>query len=291
MENAADALKMAAAILIFIIAIASSFSLFGTAKQTADSIIGMRDKQAYLEAAEEEVGGILYTSSSSIKGENVEDSEGDSITTEYVAGVTKNGDRIVSVSDVISTIYRYSKEKYGVTIVESSGTVKARYDSNTESVMSQWYNIIDNEETGKTAEDQKNDYIKKIKENIGTKYISSANIDLDLVSLYKISVTGNGTIECGAPWYGNDEEIQKRINADISGSTYKYNGQEYNADSANKKNLLETLSGKKIIEVTNEIDQSKYLSDTNEAGDTIETNLLQQYQMPTVEIIYIVYND
>ena len=64
MENAADALKLAAAILIFIIAIATSFSLFGTAKETADSIITMRDKQAYLEAAELD-NGILYTSSGS----------------------------------------------------------------------------------------------------------------------------------------------------------------------------------------------------------------------------------
>lgn len=65
MENAVDALKMAAAILIFIIAIGSSFSLFGTAKQTADSIILMRNKQAYLE--HEELEGTLYTSSKNIR--------------------------------------------------------------------------------------------------------------------------------------------------------------------------------------------------------------------------------
>ena len=79
MENAADALKMAAAVIIFMIAIASSFSLFGQAKQTADSIIGMRDKQKYLEAAELD-GGILYTSASAIAGE---DNDAD-ITTETV---------------------------------------------------------------------------------------------------------------------------------------------------------------------------------------------------------------
>ena len=68
MENAVDALKMAAAILIFIIALATSFSIFGTAKETADSIITMRDKQAYLAAAELD-NGILYTSSSAIQGD------------------------------------------------------------------------------------------------------------------------------------------------------------------------------------------------------------------------------
>lgn len=262
MENAADALKMAAAILIFIIAIASSFSLFGTAKQTADSIIGMRDKQAYLEAAD--LDTVLYTSSEKIsKGE--------------VSGFTSNGDRIVGLSDVISTIYRYAKEKYGVTIVKSDGTVLARFDSATESVMTQWYNIIKNEETGKKAEEQKNDYIEKIKENIGNKYITST-IKLNLESLYAIDVAGNIKINCGAPWYGNDVEIQKRINADISGDDYTYNGQTYHG-----KGLLELLNEKKIIEVTNEIDRSKYLQD----GDN-STNLLQQYEMPTVEIVYII---
>ena len=107
MENAASALKMAGAILIFIIALATAFSLFGTTKQTADSIITMRDRQAYLESAEVD-NGILYTSSSAISGSEDE--------SETKFGVTTNGDRIVSVDDVVSTIYRYNKEKYGVTI-------------------------------------------------------------------------------------------------------------------------------------------------------------------------------
>ena len=133
MENAADALKMAAAVLIFIIAIASSFSLFGTAKQTADSVIGMRDKQKYLDAAE--LDTVLYVSSDVISKEDSK--EGNS----QVVGLTTKGDRIVGIDDVISTIYRYNKEKYGVTIVKANGEVIARFDSNTENVMSQYNNI------------------------------------------------------------------------------------------------------------------------------------------------------
>lgn len=131
MENAVDALKMAAAVLIFIIALGSSFSLFGTAKRTADSIITMRDKQSYLESAKLD-GGILYTSSSKIS-ETAPGSD-----TSVIAGVTTAGDRIVSVEDVISTIYRYSEEKYGVTIINDSDQVIARYDSNTDQIMTMW---------------------------------------------------------------------------------------------------------------------------------------------------------
>lgn len=271
MENAADALKMAAAILIFIIAIASSFSLFGTAKQTADSIIGMRDKQAYLDAAELD-NGILYTSSTSIKGDETETD----ITKEYVAGVTKNGDRVVKVDDVISTIYRYSKEKYGVTIVESSGTVIARYDSVTETHYINNWSI--------RTDDEKNKIASLIKKNLSNDYVEVKLDETKLGELYILKDENNNTIY-GENWRSNESTIREKINKDIEGTKYKNNGLTYEG-----KGLLEKLTGKKIIEVTNEIDQSKYLSDTNEAGDEIKTNLLQQYQMPTVEIIYIVYN-
>ena len=279
MENAADALKMAAAILIFIIAIASSFSLFGTAKQTADSIITMKDKQAYLAAAELD-NGILYTSTSAIAGtEELDDTTKAEEST--VAGVTKNGDRIVNVDDVVSTILRYNKEKYGVTIVKAlNGEVIRRFDGNTENVMRQWNNITKNEATGETVDEQKENYKNKIVNNLANSYVASINLNLE--SIYNLS-TGNSNINCGAPWYGNDAEIQHRISCELSGEKYEYIGQSFDRDDG----LIEILTGKKIIEVTNEIDESDYIKD--EAGN--DTPLLAGggYQLPTVEIIYIVY--
>lgn len=263
MENVADALKIAAAVLIFVVAIASSFSLFGTAKQTADSIVGMRDRQAYLEATE--LDSILYISS-----DKISESSGDNISS-IITGLTTKGDRIVGVDDVISTIYRYNKEKYGVTIVNTTGAVIARFDSNTENVMRQYNNI----------ESGLDEYKEKLEKNTTTTYVRPKFTGTKLEDLYKIDVRGNSEIRYGAPWYGDDIEIQKRINVDVSGGTYSYNGQIYRG-----KSLLSKLEGaSKIVEVTNEIDQSKYLEDS---GNT--TNLLQQYQMPTVEIIYIIYN-
>lgn len=279
MENAADALKMAAAILIFIIALSVAFSIIGTTKQTADSIITMRDKQAYLESADLD-GGILYTSSSNIKGES------NNITDESsISGVTTNGDRIVKVEDIVSTIYRYSKEKYGVTIVKKDGKVLARFDSNTEQVMSQWYNIVDGVDSKNntvTADDQKKLYAEKISNRIKNIYIEN-EIELNLEGLYTVGVKGNSTIKCGAPWYGNETEIQKRIACDLNGSKYIYNNQTYTG-----KNLLTELQNKKIVEITKETDNSTYLKDTDENGSDKTTDLLQQYEMPTVEIIYVI---
>ena len=267
MENAIDALKIAAAVLIFIIAISSSFSLFGTAKQTADSIITMRDKQAYLDAAELD-GGILYTSASEIKGEDITADKG---TESSIGGVTINGDRIVTISDIISTIYRYSKEKYGVTIVKSTGEVLVRYDSNTERVMSIWNSVKD---------DAKTKYAIELKYSTRTIYVEPEFTETILEKLYEITIPGNSSIKCGAPWYGNENEIQKRIACDLNGAEYKYNNQKYTGE-----NLLNELDGKKIVEVINEIDQSKYLE-----ADSQDTDLLQQYEMPTVEIVYIILN-
>lgn len=103
----------------------------------------------------------------------------------------------------------------------------------------------------------------------------------ELENLYKVDITeGSGDITHGAPWYGNEEEIKKRVGSDLNGSDYIYNGQKYKG-----KDLITTLTGKTIIEVTNEIDNSKYLKDGTET-----TDLLQQYEMPTIEVVYIINN-
>ena len=231
MENAADALKMAAAVIIFIIAISSSFSLFGLAKQTADAIFTIRNRQAYLESAELE--GVLYTSSNQI-------------TSGLLAGFTTNGDRIVDISDVIATIYRYSKEKYGVTIVDgTSGKVIARFDSVTETSYLSGWNLRSTEERDKIA--------SLISENLTNDYVSIRLNGRMLGELYELRDQNNRVIY-GENWRANDQTIERKINADISGEKFENVGLTYQG-----KGLLDKLKGKQIIEVTNEIDQSKYL--------------------------------
>lgn len=272
MENALDALKMAAAMLVFLIAITVSFSLFNKAKATADSIVTMRDRQGYL-TAEEVDGHILYTSSEFIATKD------DTIVEKL--GVNKDGDRIVSVEDVIATITRYSKEKYGVTVVLTSGEVVARFDSNTENIVRNWNNI----DTTTIPEE----YSKYLENNTFTRYAAPKFWDgttstSKLKTIYSLNDPKNGAIICGAPWYGNSLEINKRISAEISGKTYTYNGQSFTRE--NLKNVL--ASATKIIEVTNEIDNSKYLKYT-ESGTEVQTSLLEEYEMPTIEVIYIIY--
>ena len=275
MENAVDALKQAAAVLIFIIAITTAFTMFSKAKTTADSVIRGQDQIEYLESASLE--DTLYTSSEAVKS-------GTSSTTQgRTATMTTKGDRIVDIDDVISTIYRYYLEKYGVTIIED-GIVKARFDSNTESFVQSWTEEstgIDKKGKSYTGEEFLNKYADDIKEHIKIKNYRD-NIDsIELKDLYKISGTQK---EIGAPWLGSPSEIIKRISADIEGTDYKYSDGTAGTQTYEGKGIKDILKGKKIIEVVNEIDNSKYLKD----GEN-ETSLLQQYELPTIEIVYVIY--
>ena len=84
----------------------------------------------------------------------------------------------------------------------------------------------------------------------------------------------------------DDKEIIKRINSEIDGSEYQLNKQYYNKE--NEKKLNEILNNAhEIIEVINEIDNSNYLKDENDKN----TSLLQQYELPTVEVVYILNFD
>lgn len=81
MENSAEALKLAGFTLLFVIALSVSMMTIMQAKRTSEQIIAYSDKTNY---------------SSTIQ-------ENDSY---------ENGNRIVSVYDIIPTLYRYNQEKY-----------------------------------------------------------------------------------------------------------------------------------------------------------------------------------
>lgn len=95
MENSVDALKIAFAIFIFVVAITVTFSLVSKAKSTSEYVLFYTDKTNFYERLNSK---------------------------------TKN--REVFVSDVISTLYRYYKESLCVTINlgEKGGTY--RFDLN-----------------------------------------------------------------------------------------------------------------------------------------------------------------
>ena len=224
MENAVQALKMAAAVLIFIIAITLSFAMFSKTKATTDSIIRIQDKQAYLDSPKVN-GGLLYTSSE------------DDIPT-----MTTDGNRIVKANDVISTLYRYWLEQYNVTIIKNKRII-ARFDSDTETQIQHLPGsgyiidsttkepIVDDEGNKITVEMELNAYTKHIK-SILKSIFKNTEIPVDLKEIYKIKSKSNKKF--GAPWYGDDIEIIKRINAELNGEEYIYRSRWGNLSCRNK---------------------------------------------------------
>lgn len=87
MENAADALKIAFAVLVFAMAITMTFMSISQAKATADAVISMTDKTNYYD---------------------------------YYEGTDEN---IVGIDTLISTLYRYHKESFWVTIKEENNII------------------------------------------------------------------------------------------------------------------------------------------------------------------------
>ena len=90
MENAAEALKLAVFTLLFVAALSIAMMTIMQAKKTSEQIIKYSDKTNY---------------SSTIQ-------ENDSY---------ENGNRIVSVYDIIPTLYRYNQEKYIVLFKDTNG--------------------------------------------------------------------------------------------------------------------------------------------------------------------------
>lgn len=90
MDNAVDALKLAFAMLVFVMAITVSITAFDQAKATSDEVFYMADKTNFYE----------YTSD-----DDERSAEG----------------RIVSIETIIPTLYRYYKENFNVTIQNLKG--------------------------------------------------------------------------------------------------------------------------------------------------------------------------
>lgn len=103
MENAVDALKIAFALFVFIMALSITIFMFNMAKETGDIVLASSDVTAFMEYKEEDPTGTIV----------------------------KNGDRIVGLETIIPTLYKYYKERYTVVFMNANGTPLTIYKSKT----------------------------------------------------------------------------------------------------------------------------------------------------------------
>lgn len=120
MEHAADALKMAFALLVFAIAITTIFVMVAKVKTTSDVVMYYGDKTNF------------YS--------HYEDKSKDT-----------NGNRIVGISDILATLYRYYKESVAVTVIlENNNPQKTYYFDLGYEQMGKGKALLVNDGTGKS---------------------------------------------------------------------------------------------------------------------------------------------
>ena len=101
MENAAEAIKLAGFTLLFVTALAIAMTTVMQGKKTSETIISYSDKTKY------------YS------------------TVEHTQATDDKGNRIVSIYDIIPTLYRYKQEEYIVLFEYESGQPLQIYEGDT----------------------------------------------------------------------------------------------------------------------------------------------------------------
>lgn len=120
MENATEALLMAFAVLIFVVALSVTFTTLAQAKSTADVILYYSDRESFQSF------------------------------TKYKKQDFLDGGRDVTVDTVIATISRCIKEKFSVYIDDGNETYNLEYDVSTEEEIRNTINKFIDEHNGTT---------------------------------------------------------------------------------------------------------------------------------------------
>lgn len=290
MENAIDALKIAFAVLVFVIALTLTFSVIGQARVTSDIVLTVNDKTNYYEYVDENDSNAI------------------------------GKDRIVDFETILPTIYRYAKEQYAVTILNTDGTPIVRYDLYTEGFMSGWDETLKRQQ--RTGNDSEYKEIQKrinIVDNFIYAQLKNEKPNMSstpiMDSLVKIS---GGTYQTGnlyegkninnastathsvAPWVGEpNTDTIFRIQADLGykNITTQVTSSEKNrysfSDGSFEKNGV-VYKGKKLNDLKNRKFIEKFI-EIQTSGETIteqdDKNI--NYSLETVkgnkklEIIYI----
>ena len=274
MEHAVEALKLAAAVIVFVLAVSLTYMLFSQTKTTADSIFYIRDSQKYME--EENLENIVYITST---------------------GVTTN--RTVNMETIIPTLYRYHKENFGVTIVvkDDAGNYKilARYDNTTENIVGTWDGTEPTIAEGTPEEDKPsitkhltylNNYVTIKKDNSEDEEYTWDYPDLS--NIYKVERIGEGE-RVATPWLNSEQGIASRISSDVSGIEAEYNGIDIYSgiQEVNGKTCLLEYSDKQFKEYIKVIDNNKYIKEVGENSEEVLTDFIEERLIAKIEIIYI----
>lgn len=120
MENSVEALKMAGAVLIFVLAISITISAFTNAAQALNRIFQLQEEEEY-----------------------VKDADGNYLN--FVQYKLDGGTREVGVETIIPSIYRAYKENYAIYFYNKDGTELVIYEKN--GIQSNYIDLLKEQES------------------------------------------------------------------------------------------------------------------------------------------------
>jgi len=182
MENAVDALKIAFAVLVLVIALAVSISSFNLAKNTSDIILYTKDETNYYQ----------YQSDDDINK------------------VQKQ--KIVGLETIIPNLYRYYKENYTIVFMEGQLNVETGDISGLKKMKLYKTQI----EPSNWSESYKNFMKKKYSSIYKGLSIYNENLDSDIVFSFDLD---EETLR-NEPWTGSFTEIKKNLDSFLNGGSY-----------------------------------------------------------------------
>lgn len=257
-DNVSNALLMASAMLIFIIALTVTFSLISQTKTTSDTVLYSYDDTKYYDEGYED---ITYT----LANEN-------------------DLNRTVNMETIMPTVYRYIKEHYGVTIMKKDGTIIARFDETTESIVNNWSSYLKNEERDHKCETHYN-YIKdlavavNLEQEFGNKYRDYNDLTNLWEDIYNSTKTsGNTKIKYGTPWLGDEAKIVERLDVDFGEGDATYA-----AGTHTGLNLLNKYRNKKFKEIFLFVSDNSGTETDEITGDSV----IIKANTTKLEIIYV----
>ena len=228
MEDAVEALKIGFAVLVFAIALTIFFKMVDLAKSTSDIVLYSIDKANY------------YSYSNKDGVEN----------------------RIVTLKDIIPTIYRYKKENYGVTIIDKDANIVARFDLGTEEIVSSWKTS-----TPEAKENQLKNFEKIFKvSGKNNKYSSESDLVQLFTKIYGVreETALHNYSQYAVQWKGSDASILKRLKSDIYGDEVF----EDHKAVCKENGLVKTYGfNTKFTEYVFEIDLNEYVYNTGDISD------------------------
>ena len=149
MENAADALKMAAWVLIFVVALSIIINAFGMARQTTDILISYNDNEYYTDYVEQ--------------------------------GSTE---RKVGYETIIPAIYRAYKENYKIIFLNNDGTPMYFYENKNTKEQINYIDLEKQNVGNDTAKEELIKYIVTGKEINNSQYKFENSYDIKNNGLY-----------------------------------------------------------------------------------------------------------